>query len=180
MHHIVYIQSLCCINWKFWMKTTNLCNWNTKGRMKSIWLKHKEPWKFYFSVVILYVDSGRRNWSCFIICLLLEPGPIILELWFKTFWWHLSIEPFKILAVVIDHVVVSYPLHLTLFCITQLTVCWWCPPVSRSNWSTFTDTDWSIPLASPCPKSAVSCYERRTIPINLNQPPSSSPVISIP
>lgn len=104
----------------------------------------------------------------------------ILKLLFKTFRWYLSIEPFSIFAVVIDHVVISYPLHLAQLVIAQLAVCKGCPPVSRVAGSTLTDADWSIPLASPCPKIAVSCYKGCTTPINLNSPTLSCPVISIP
>jgi len=35
-------------------------------------------------------------------------------------------------------------------------------------------------LASPCPKTAVSCYEWCNFPINLNSPTLSCPDISIP
>uniref|UniRef100_A0A6N2KM28 Uncharacterized protein n=1 Tax=Salix viminalis TaxID=40686 RepID=A0A6N2KM28_SALVM len=38
----------------------------------------------------------------------------------------------------------------------------------------------SIPLASPCPKIAVSCNEGCSCPINLNSPTLSCPAISIP
>jgi hypothetical protein len=104
----------------------------------------------------------------------------ILELRLKTFRWHLSIEPLSVIAVVVDHVVVSDPLHLIQLGIAQLAIGGRCPPVRWGLGSTLIYANWSIPLASPCPKIAVSCYEGCHCPINLNSPTLSCPVISIP
>lgn len=93
----------------------------------------------------------------------------ILELWFKTFGWYLSIESFRTFAVVVDRVVVSYPLDVAQLVIAQFAVCRGRPPVSRSAGSTLIDTDRSIPSASPYPKIAVSCYKGCATPINLFQ-----------
>lgn len=85
-----------------------------------------------------------------------------------------------VFAVIIDHIVISDPLHLTTLTITQLAVYWRSPPVSRGLGGTLINADWSIPLASPCPKMAESGYKGCTIPIDFNKPTSSCPVISIP
>lgn len=89
-------------------------------------------------------------------------------------------ESLCIFAVIIDHIVISDPLHLTLLSITQLAVYWRSPPVSRGFGGTLINADWSIPLASPCPEMAESGYKGRTIPVDFNKPTSSCPVISIP
>lgn len=47
---------------------------------------------------------------------------MISVLWFGTFWSHLSVESFSILAVVVDHVLISDPLQLTHLGTAQLAI----------------------------------------------------------
>uniref|UniRef100_A0A2P2N135 Uncharacterized protein n=1 Tax=Rhizophora mucronata TaxID=61149 RepID=A0A2P2N135_RHIMU len=105
---------------------------------------------------------------------------LILELWFEVFGWHLSIEPFGFLALVIDHVVLSYPFHLPLLGMAELTVCRGCSPISRVVQHTSNNADWSIPLAGSCLELVVSHYEGCAVPVNFNEPTSFCPVICIP
>ena len=126
---------------------------------------------------ILQFNAGgrKRVWSCRD-----EYLRSILELRLKTFRWYLSLEPLSVRAVVVDHVVIPDPLHFTQLGAAQLAVGGGCPPVSWGVGSTLIYANRSIPLASPCPKIAVSCNEGCDCPINLNSPTLSCPVISIP
>ncbi|KAJ6355518.1 hypothetical protein OIU77_005997 [Salix suchowensis] len=139
-----------------------------KRRTKSMCLKTN----IYCSSMLV---AGKRVWSCRneYLC-------SILELRLKTFRWYLSIEPLSVCAVVVDHVVITDPLHFTQLGAAQLAIRGGCPPVSCGVGSTLIYANRSIPLASPCPKSAVSCNEGCSCPINLNSPTLSCPVISIP
>ena len=103
-----------------------------------------------------------------------------LELLFKTFRRHLSIESFSIFAVVIDHEVISDSLHLTNLATAQLAVSRGSPPVRWGSGGTLIDTHWPIPLASSCPKPTEAGNERCTFPVNLDQPASCCPIIRIP
>lgn len=91
----------------------------------------------------------------------------------KTFSGKLSVEAFIVFAVVIDHVLVPDPVHLTPLSITELPVLRPCiPPVVIS---TLIDANWSIPEASPCPEIAVPGNEWSTIPVNLIKATSGCP-----
>lgn len=107
-------------------------------------------------------------------------GWFFLVLCLAAFRRHQSIESLCIFAIVIDHVVVSNPLHLTLLTKTQLLVYGGSPPVGRGRGGTLSSAKRSIPLASPCPEVTESGYEGCTIPVDLDKATSSCPVISIP
>ncbi|CAI0390106.1 unnamed protein product [Linum tenue] len=76
-----------------------------------------------------------------------------------AFRWHIAVESLEIVAVVVDHVIISHPLHLALLGRAQLFVCRRCPPVSWATDSTLGDAGRSIPLASPSSEIAVPGYE---------------------
>ena len=103
-----------------------------------------------------------------------------LVLCFKAFRWHLSVESLSVFAVVVDHVVISDPLHLTLLSIAQLVVGWGSPPVGGCLGPALASTNWPVPLASPCPEIAVPRCEWRTVPVDLDAATLCRPVIGIP
>ena len=90
-----------------------------------------------------------------------------LELWFKAFWRHLSVESFGICAVVIDHVIVSDPIQLPQLGLSQLLVSSWSPPICRGIRGTLIDALCSSPLASPCSEMVESDCEWCVIPVRL-------------
>lgn len=98
----------------------------------------------------------------------------------RTLWRHLPIEPLSIFTVVIDHVVVSDPLHLPHLTVTQLAVYGRAPPVSCWSNGALGTANWPIPLACSRSELAEFSCERCTIPVYLHQPASSCPVICIP
>lgn len=77
---------------------------------------------------------------------------ILLVLGFGAFRRHLAIEPFGVIAVIVDHVVVSDPLHLPKLSKAQLAVGRGCPPVGRRSGGALGYADRSGPLASPRPE----------------------------
>lgn len=102
------------------------------------------------------------------------------ELGLATFRRHLPIESLCIFTVVVDHVIISCPLHLTLFTTAQLFVNWGGPPVGGGWRGTLSSAKLSIPLASPRSEMTESGYERCTIPVDLHKATSSCPVVSVP
>ncbi|GFY80832.1 casein kinase I-like 3 [Actinidia rufa] len=60
--------------------------------------------------------------------------------------WHLSVESLSVFAVVVDHVVISEPLHLTLLSIVQLVVGWGGPPVGGCSGPTLASAHWPFHL----------------------------------
>ena len=86
----------------------------------------------------------------------------------KTFRRHLSIEPFCICAVIRNHVVISDPLQLTHLSIIQFVVHGRSPPVRIGIGGTLTNTNSSIPIASPWPKLCELSYESCIGPIDLD------------
>lgn len=98
----------------------------------------------------------------------------------KTLLWQLPVEPLSIFTVVVDHVVVSDPLHLPHLTVTQLAVCGRAPPISCGSEGALHNANWSIPFACSCPESAKSSSKWCAAPVYLYQSPSSRPIIRVP
>lgn len=101
-------------------------------------------------------------------------------LWLEALWGHVPVEPLIVLAVIVDHVVVSHPLHLALLIVAQLAVVGWRPPVTWHAGSTLANAPWAGPCASPRPKVAVVGPEGCPTPVGLDPAALGCPVVCIP
>lgn len=135
----------------------------------------------------IYLSGDKKKWR--VLQSLSKPRwsflhraslPVILELLFETFRRHLSVEPLCIFAIIVNHVVISDPLHLTILRIAQLAINRWSPPVCRGIECTLANAGCPSPLTSSGPKVTESSDEGCTGPIDFHKPASGGPVISIP
>ena len=105
---------------------------------------------------------------------------IILVLWKWTFLGELSLEPLGISAVIVDHIVVSDPIHLTTLRITKFEVLRISPPVGGIFAGAFSNAVCIRAVASIRLVVLQACCKWCMTPVSFDPTTLGCPLVCIP